>query len=65
MRTGKIGLITQSSALTVQEAVVAASHNVVAWPAAADAFDGVEEVVDWFCIGLNGKALEDRLEERG
>ena len=45
MRTGKMGLITQSSALTVQEAVVAASHNVVAWPAAADAFDDADEVV--------------------
>ena len=57
--------MTQSSALTVQEAVVAASHNVAAWPGAADAFDEVEELVDGVCIGRKGKALEDRVEGRG
>ena len=65
MRTGKMGLITQSSALTVQEDVVAASHNVAAWPVVADAFVEVEGAVDWLCIGRNGKALEERFEVRG
>ena len=65
MRTGIIGLITQSSALTVHVDVVAASHNVVAWLGAADAFGVVEESVDCFCIGLNGKALEESVEVRG
>ena len=65
MRTGRIGLITQSSGLTVQVDVVAASHKVAAWLGFADAFGAAEGFVDWLCIGRKGKALEERVEARG